>query len=196
MKDYVLGVTGGIASGKSTLTTVLKEKGAFIIDADIISREILKAGEPGYEKVKKAFENCFLPNGELERSMLAKEVFENKESLKILNEITHPLIIRKIKEILCDTSGLRVIDAALLFETGLNSLCDEIWCVTAPVSERIYRLKIRNGYTREEAEKRIASQKDDEEICALSDVVISSKGDISEYKMQVLKLYEELIGRL
>lgn len=196
MKDYVLGVTGGIASGKSTLTTVLKEKGAFIIDADIISREILKAGEPGYEKVKKAFENCFLPNGELERSMLAKEVFTNKESLKILNEITHPLIIRKIKEILCDTSGLRVIDAALLFETGLNSLCDEIWCVTAPVSERIYRLKIRNGYTREEAEKRIASQKDDEEICALSDVVISSKGDISEYKMHVLKLYEELIGRL
>ena len=130
----IVGLTGGIASGKSTVSLLLKNKGAVIIDADEISRNILIPGKPAWTKVIEHFgEKVLRDDKNIDRKKLAQIVFSDKKELELLNSITHPIIIEEIKRQLeyykkVDEEVV-VIDAALLLELGLNSLVDEVWVV-------------------------------------------------------------------
>ncbi len=158
----VLGLTGGTGAGKSTVASYLAQKGAFMIDADKISREVLKKGMPALTEVSAAFSDVLLPDGSLNRKKLAAMVFSDEEKLHTLNRITHKYIIKEIKEALASSKEeLTVIDAPLLFEAGLERLCDACLFVTAEKSTRLKRICVRDGLTTEEANARIRAQQED-----------------------------------
>ncbi len=192
MKKYVLGITGGIASGKSTLSKLLSSRGVKIIDADVISAGILNKGSGAYDKVREAFPQCFIGD-ELNRRALGNIVFNDKIQLKKLNEITHPAIINEIvKKVQCN-EGIVCIDAALLFETGLNEHCDSVWCTFAPDEVRIQRIMDRNGLSYDEAKARVESQMTDEKRLSLSDLAIDTTVEWDEYASFVLDNLSKLI---
>ena len=169
----VLGITGGIASGKSTLSAHLKKRGFKLIDADEISRNILKKGEEAYDIVMKEFPEC-VRGGEIDRRVLGNIVFNDDAQLMRLNGITHPRIVRRIVDEAGKSDGPCVIDAALLFETGLDDVCDEVWCVCAPEELRVERICRRDGLTPEEARMRISSQMSDAERARRCDRIFDS----------------------
>ncbi len=156
---YVIGLTGAIASGKSSVSEILAESGLNIVDADKIARACTKKGGGAYEAVRDHFgESFLLENGELDRKKLGRYVFGCPSELQKLNELTHPAIIREIKTALCRGEGMAVLDAPLLLEAGLASLCDEVWIVTADPALRLSRLMERDALSKEEAEARMAAQ--------------------------------------
>ena len=129
IKMKIVGITGLIASGKSTLSSYLSSKGYKIVDADAISRDITKKDKIGYNKVVEKFgEDIILPNGELDRVKLSKIVFNDKNALKILNDTLHPLIFEEIDRQINYLKDEEIVflDAPLLFETNLNAKCNEI----------------------------------------------------------------------
>lgn len=164
----IIGLTGGIASGKSTVSTVLRDFGAHIIDADQIAREIVKPGSPALDDISRDFgRDVLTPGGELDRKKMAGIVFASEQALKRLDKITHPRIrkeiTRQLEEIrLQEKDGKKeavaVVDAPLLIEAGMTDLVDEVWLLVLPEKIQIARLMERDHLTREEAEKRIRSQ--------------------------------------
>lgn len=169
----VIGLTGGIASGKSTVSSLLSELGAVIIDADDIARSIVGVGSTALEEIRAYFgEAYFLPNGELNRKKLGEYVFNHEEALDKLNEITHPRIVEKIKiEINWhkqnSVNPVIIVDAALLIEMGLVNLVNEVWLVAVPHDTQLKRLIEREDLTIEGAENRISSQMSLEEKKAI-----------------------------
>lgn len=192
---FVLGITGGIASGKSTVSSYLASKGVKIIDADKISRDIMKKGKPAYDIVMREFPAC-VKEGQIDRRALGNIVFNDECELKKLNSITHSLIVKDIKRLLCERGDLFAIDAALLFETRLNVLCDRVLCITAPLDLRISRIMKRDGLTKEEAVSRINSQMPDEERTPLCDYVINSDMRIDELYKEADKIFDMMIKEL
>lgn len=193
-----IGLTGSIASGKSTVSGFLRELGAIVIDADKVAKEIVKPGTPALKEIVKCFGKDVLnKDGSLNRKKLADMVFSDSAKLKILNEITHPRIVEKIKNtIAClekkDKTRLIVIDAPLLIETGLDKLVDEVWVVYVTPKTQIERLLQREkDMTHEEALKRINSQMSTDEKVKYADRVIYNNGSIVETKNQVKKLWEQ-----
>ncbi|MHB1316033.1 MAG: dephospho-CoA kinase [Christensenellales bacterium] len=188
----IIGLTGGIASGKSAVSSVLKEAGAFIIDADQIARDIVRPGEPGYAAVMDTFgAEYFLPGGELNRAKLGALVFSDSAARLRLDRLLHPLIIRKAKEKIARTAKETVvIDAALLIETSLHKLADEVWLVTAPRETRIRRMMERDGVSRHEAIKRIDSQAKDAWRKQYANRVLKNNGDLARLKEEVQMLYK------
>ena len=140
---FILGVTGGTGSGKSTVCEYLKEKGAKIIDADIVAREIVMKGKPALFEIEEAFgSDVLFSDGSLDRKKLGKIVFASSEKLNILNGITHKYIIEEIKNRVSESDeNLVIIDAALLFETELFKLCHKTVAVTADKKEREKRIE-------------------------------------------------------
>lgn len=158
----VLGLTGGTGCGKSTAAAYLQEKGARIIDADAISRALMQPGTAMLSEVAAHFEGVLQPNGSLDRKKLASLVFHDEKLLAKLNSITHAYIIKEIEAALSASSApLTVIDAPLLFEAGLDRLCDVTLCVLADTETRTARIMSRDGLTQEEAAARIQAQKSD-----------------------------------
>lgn len=191
-----IGITGGIASGKSAVSEFLKEKGYSLICADDVSRDIMRPNEKAYEEVKKEFGEGYFENGELNRKMLAKKVFGDKAALEKLNSITHPVIREKISAFLNSKTEkpLIFVDAALLIEAGMYDMVDEIWLVCADMNERIKRIALRDGLSEADAKSRISNQMSDEEKCRFADMIIFNNGTKqSLYNMlnAVLKEYEE-----
>jgi dephospho-CoA kinase len=186
----VLGLTGGIASGKSTVSQMLKEKGFPIIDADMISREILKIGEVAFNRVIESFGIQILnPEGEIDRKRLREIVFNDNEKLKTLNEITHPEILKRINEKIkiYDTKGYRlcVVDAALLIETGFYKNVDFVLLVYCDRETQLNRLMNRDGLTYEQAIRMINSQMDFEEKKKYADYIIDNSKDLENTKKQL-----------
>ncbi|HOE57773.1 MAG TPA: dephospho-CoA kinase, partial [Bacillota bacterium] len=141
----VIGLTGGIASGKSTVSAKLKELGAAIIDVDILARSVVSKGEIAYNRIIQCFgESILLPNGEINRKRLGSIVFSDKKKLALLNGITHPEIISRVKERIRElkTAGnsVIVVDAAILIEMGLYKYVDSVWVVAADREIQIKRL--------------------------------------------------------
>lgn len=196
---YVIGLTGGIASGKSTVSKLLKDKGAVIIDADEISRQIMMPGQPAYHEVIKKFGTKILKDkDDIDRKKLGDIVFSNTTLLKTLNQITHPAIVDEIKKRLdyyrSRSEKVAVIDAALLLEVGLNLLVDEVWLVVVDEKTQIKRLMEREKIlTPKEAIKRIKAQMPLEEKRRLADKIIDNSGDLGYTKKQVDKLWREII---
>lgn len=187
----VLGLTGGIASGKSTVSNVFKEQNIPVIDADIVAREVTQAGEPAVEEIRQAFgEEVIQENGEIDRNKLGALVFESDEKRDILNEIVHGDIgqrIRKQRQQLIDEGHeLIVLDIPLLFEAGYEEVVDEVMVVYVDKETQKERLLNRDPHLSEEdAVNRMQSQMPLEEKAARADILIQNNGTIEETVQQV-----------
>ena len=160
-QSKVIGLTGGSGSGKSTVAGVLGRLGALVIDCDKIAHENMLKGGIAYNDIVNEFgREILLPDGEINRRRLGALVFSNGAALSRLNGIAHPYIVARVKSLIDKSKGLAVIDAALLYQVGLDSLCDEVWVTQAPPAVRIDRIMARDGITRQEAEDRLNSQEE------------------------------------
>jgi len=195
----LVGLTGGIASGKSTVSAMLAERGAEVIDADHIARQVVMPGTPAWCKIREHFGPGVLhPDGQLDRQALADIVFADKTRLALLNEITHPAIFARIADRLeahHDQDVVVVLDAALLIEAGLAEGVDVVIVVHSPREIQVERLAAK-GVGSEDARNRIAAQLAPEKRLARADVVIDNSGSLEDLGRQVDKLWEELQTRL
>lgn len=187
----IIGLTGGIATGKSTVSALLIRKGALLVDADVIAREVMLPGHPVLAAVAEHFgQAVLLADGTLDRKKLGDIVFREPAQRQALNEITHPAIrleIRRQMESLEreHPERLVVVDIPLLFESGLESMFERVMLVYAPASIQKERLMNRNQLTAEEAVARINSQMDIEEKKRKADVIIDNSGSAEETQRQI-----------
>jgi dephospho-CoA kinase len=195
----LVGLTGGIASGKSTVSAMLAEQGAEVIDADHIARQVVMPGTPAWCKIREHFGPGVLhPDGQLDRQALADIVFADKSKLALLNEITHPAIFARIADRLEAHHGQDVVvilDAALLIEAGLAEGVDVVIVVHSPREIQVERLAAK-GVGQTDARNRIASQLEPEKRLARADIVIDNSGSLEDLGRQVDKIWEELQARL
>ena len=194
----VIGLTGGIACGKSNISSALSALGAKVIDADRISRALTAPGGRALPGIRETFGEAFFPGGVLDRKALGRLVFSDPEALQHLNGLTHPLILEEIREELtaAEAAGapVCVLDAPLLFEAGLDSLCDTVWCVWLPKKLQLKRLMERDGLTRKEAEARIRSQMSPMEKKKRSDLVIDTRGTREESAALAEQAYQKCLA--
>jgi dephospho-CoA kinase len=194
----IVGLTGGVASGKTTVSRVLKEEGAYIIDADQMARELVRPHTPAWRKLVRAFGKDILrEDGSLHRKKLADKVFTNLRQRKLLNQILHPRIRkemeRRAKEIgQKDPEAVVVIDAPLLVELGDHRKMDKLIVVTSTQTRQIERLKERDGISSEEALRIFSSQMPVEDKVKLADFVIRNEGSLQETKKKTREVYKEL----
>ena len=194
----LVGLTGGIASGKSAVSRMLNQLGCLIIDADLIAREVVEPGEPAYQKIVEAFGQGILDDeGYVNRKKLGALIFRDAEKRRLLNEITHPEIIRREQEILAELmteghEGIVVLDAALLIEAGGAGRVDRLVVVTADEATQQKRLSDRDDLPAEEALRRIRSQMPVSEKAKLAHYVINNSGTPHETLRQVQEVYQTL----
>jgi dephospho-CoA kinase len=194
----LLGLTGNIACGKSTVMRRLRELGARTIDADALIHVILRRGGAAFEPVVAEFGDGILgPDGEIDRRALGRIVFSDPARLKRLEEIEHPIVRRMIEEeIRTASEPVVVVDAIKLFESGWADRSDAVWVVTCRRDQQIERLVSTRGYTREEAVMRIDAQSPQEEKVARADTVIDNSGTLEETFRQVDVAWEKLNAEL
>lgn len=197
----IIGVTGPIGSGKSTVTGILSNNyGAKIINADNIYNEIIKAGQKALIELVDCFGSGILDDkGELNRRKLAEIVFKDSEKLKLLNSITHKYVVERIiYEINISRAYSHVqllgLECPIPVEHGFMDVSDEIWVVTADMETRIKRIMSRNNLSYDEAIDRINSQKTEEEYIRIARHVIYNNGDISMLEEKIKELINKLIG--
>jgi len=193
----VIGLTGGIGNGKSTVSRFLAELGAVIIDADKIGHEAFKPDTEVWREVVAAFGGQILtPSGDIDRKKLGEIVFSNDEALARLNQIMHPrmydMVKAQLEEYQRQEVDVVVLEAPLLIEAGWTSLVDEVWVTVASESTVLRRLKEQVGLSRQEALARIRSQLSSEERVKQADVVINNDGDLDELRAKVDKLWQGL----
>ncbi|HEX9988092.1 MAG TPA: dephospho-CoA kinase [Chloroflexia bacterium] len=190
----LIGLTGNIACGKSTVLRQLRELGAYTIDADMLIHAILRKGEPAYWPVITEFGPGILDaEGEIDRRALGRIVFADPERLRKLEEIEHPIVRRVIDQEIGDAQEPVVaLDAIKLIESGWADKCDVVWVVTCPRDQQIERLMQTRGYTPDEAEMRIGSQSAQEEKAQRANLVIDNAGTPEELRQQVLEAWEAL----
>lgn len=186
----VIGLTGGIASGKSTVSNIFKKVGVPIIDADVIARKVVEKDSVGLKSLTKRFGNSILlDDGSLDRAQLGIKMFSDASALKEVNDLLQPLIRTEIElqiqEAKKQNNPLLILDIPLLFEMHYETLCDEIIVVAVLVETQIQRLKNRNGLSKEEALKRIESQMPLEEKVKKADIVWTNEGSIEELEARV-----------
>lgn len=191
----IIGVTGGIGSGKSAVARTLKDLGAVVIDADSISRAVTTKGGRALEELEGYFGNSIIDeNGDLDRRKLAGMAFKDPVRRHALEAITHRHIVVKILEGVENirNSGkteIVVIDAPIPLKHGFLDVADEVWVVTAEKDTRIQRAMERSGYTYEEALDRVNSQMKDEEYLQAAGEVIQNNGSMEELEKAVVKLF-------
>lgn len=193
-----IGLTGGIGSGKSTVASLLQERGAIVIDADSIARELVEPGEPALEALVTEFGPRILTDsGTLSRGELAKLAFSDPEATKRLNAIMHPLIRAESARRLAVAAAAAVVvyDMPLLVETKQQDLVDTVVVVDIPESLQVERSVTMRGLDREDVERRMQMQASREERLALADYVIDNSGSLGELKAAVDGLWSDLHAR-
>jgi len=193
----VIGLTGGIGSGKSTVSQFLAELGAVIIDADKVGHEAFKPDTELWREVVAAFGRQILnPKGDIDRGKLSKIVFGSSESLARLNRIMHPrmydIVKARLEEYRRQGADVVVLEAPLLLEAGWTPLVDEVWVTVTPESTVLKRLQERIGLTEPESLARIRSQMSNEERVKHADVVINNDCDLADLKAGVSELWQRL----
>ncbi len=196
----VIGLTGGIASGKSTVSAYLKDKGIPVIDCDVEAKRILDPGEKAYGDVVNAFgREILFEDGTINRKKLGSIIFGNEEKVKLLNSLTHPEVIRKTNEYLEEYRAkgfeLAVVDAPLLIEAGMTSVADEVWLVWIPEEMQIERAVKRDAASREQIINRIKSQMPSEEKKKFADRIISNTGTVEELLKEVDRLLSQTLSQ-
>ena len=194
----IIGLCGNIGSGKTLVASMLRELGAAVVDADLISRQIVEPGQPAYEDIKAAFgAEYFEPNGQLNRAKLGKLVFNNNDALLRLNAIMHPRIraeaAKQVAAYVNEGYPLVVLEAALLLHSHeYDSLVDAYWLVQA-APELIYqRLAKRDGLDVEAAKARLNAQVSVAEQAKRADIIIYNEGSLEELRQQVAELYRQV----
>lgn len=191
----IIGVTGGIGSGKSTVSRILKDLGAAVIDADAVARSVTKAGGEALKELAGCFGNEIInADGELDRTKLASVAFADDVKLHALNSITHKYISEKINKTVVslkklDKYDILVIDAPIPLEKGFLDLADEVWVVVADKNARIERVMERSGFSLDDVSARMAAQIGDEEYTGLADEVLHNNGSVEELEQAVVKLF-------
>ncbi|MFC2066460.1 dephospho-CoA kinase [Chloroflexota bacterium] len=193
----VIGLTGGIGSGKSTVSQFLAELGATVLDADKVGHEALNPGGEVWHHVVTAFgKQVTTSNGDIDREKLGEIVFGNSEARERLNRIMHPQMYNTVKANLGkyrqQGTGVVVLEAPLLLEAGWTSLADEVWVTTASEATVLERLRERTGLSEQESLARIHSQLPSEERIKHADAVIDTDCGLDELKAKVKKLWSEL----
>ena len=194
----IVGLTGGVASGKTAVSQVLKEEGAYIIDADQIARELVEPHRPAWSELIKAFgQEILQEDGSIQRKKLADKVFVDPKQRKLLNQILHPRIKeemdRRTKEIgEKDPQAIVVIDAPLMVELGDHREMDKLIVVTSTQTQQIERLKDRDRTNTEEALRIVFSQMPLEEKLKFADYVIRNEGSMEETRKRAKEVYQEL----
>ena len=190
---YIVGITGGIGSGKSEVTTYLRHRGYTVICADEVSRDIVKSGEPGHAAILQTLGNRFFhSDGSLDRKKLAAYVFANEDRVAQLNSLLHPMIVTRIFELVRTHRGIVFIDAALLIQTNMHEEVDAVWVIVADKTLRISRVIQRDGCTEIDVRQRIDSQMSDHDMIAYADAVIDNSSTMQELHKQVDKLLSKL----
>ncbi len=187
-RPVVIGLTGNIACGKSTVARMLAEKGACVIDADAIAHEVIRKGTPAYDAVLQRFGPGILGSeGEIDRRRLGEIVFRDPAALRDLEAIVHPAVLAEIQRriLACSGAPAIVVEAIKLIESGFARACDALWVVTCPEAEQVRRLMRERGFTEEEARVRIRAQPPQEEKIRQADVVIDNGGDLEATRRQV-----------
>jgi len=197
----VIGLTGGIASGKSFVADILAACGAVIVDADRLAREVVEPGEPAYREIVAHFgEGVLRPDGTLDRKALGRIVFADPASRAVLERITHPAIaeraFRRIELERDKGTGVVFYVVPLLIEAGLESTVDEIWLVFVDAETQVQRLMKRDNVPREEALRKISAQMALDHKLAYADVVIDNSGAPEETERRVRDEWASLQGRL
>jgi dephospho-CoA kinase len=194
----LVGLTGGIGSGKTSVAGMLAERGAVVIDADVLARDAVELGTPGYEAVVRRFgDGVVRADRSLDRPALAAIVFSDEEARRDLEAIVHPEVGRAIAEVVAANVGtdhVVVLDSPLLIETGANRDCDVVIVVAAQPETQIARLVAR-GVDEADARARLATQMPLADKAALADVVLDNEGAIDELRDQVDRLWVELRDR-
>ncbi|WP_042354824.1 dephospho-CoA kinase [Bacillus rubiinfantis] len=189
----VIGLTGGIASGKSTVSNIFKEMKITVIDADVESRLAVNIGEPAYERIVASFGREILSeNGEIDRSKLGSIIFHQEKQRQLLNEIVHPEVRKRMNEKITkakqNQDPIIVLDIPLLFESKLTFMVDKTLLVYVDENVQLHRLMERNQLSAEEAMARIQSQMPLNEKVPLADAVINNNGTIADTRIQLLKI--------
>ena len=190
----VIGLTGGIGTGKSEAARCMVSLGARLIDADVVGHEAYRPHAEAWSRVVDAFGHDILgPDNEIDRRALGAIVFSDPEQLTKLNGIMHPLMAGMVQEKIDafreDGADVVVVEAALLFEAGWDSLVQEVWVTDSPEDAVIRRLSQRNGMSEEEARKRVSSQMQREERLERADIVIDNSSDMEAMRTAIHELW-------
>jgi dephospho-CoA kinase len=197
----VAGLTGGIATGKSTVAAIFQECGARLIDADRIAREAVRKGSPAYKQIILHFNAGILrDDGEIDRQRLAAIIFKGPSAQRALEQIVHPLVKREIDRRLAlarrqTPQALVILDIPLLFESGMASGLDAVIVVYAPEPVQFERLMARDGLTAGDALARIRAQMPIESKKSLATYLIDNSGSFASTRAQTLEVYQQLAGR-
>lgn len=190
----VIGITGGIGCGKSVVMSLLEEKyKAAVLLSDLIAHDLMKPGEANYKAILETFGEFLAgEDGEIDRKKLGSIVFSDPEQLRILNSITHPNVIKETQRRIelnsqKDEIDFICLESALLLDTELVSLCDEIWYIYANEETRIERLIEGRGYTREHCLEVMEKQMPEDEFRRKSDHVIDNSGTVEETEKQIIE---------
>lgn len=195
---FVVGLTGGIATGKSTVGKTLQELGAIIINSDNIAHQVVEPGQPAWQAIVDAFgEGILNEDKTINRPKLGHCVFSQPEMLHRLNEITHPPIMAVIRDRIHtireeNPHAIVVMEVPLLYETHMDKLCDQVWVVWVDQEIQITRLMARDSISRQEAERRIAAQMPLEEKVKRAQVVIDNSRSLQETRQMVTRYFNEI----
>ena len=189
-----MGLTGGIASGKTAVSDLLQRRGAVIIDADLLAREVVEPGTPALAAIVERFGPTVLADGALDRPALGKVVFADPEARRDLERIVHPAVRARAAELTAAApSGSVVVQVIpLLVETGQQAGFDVVVVVDVDPETQLRRLQARNGLSREDAESRLAAQASREERLAVADHVLDNSGGLDELEQQVDDLWRKI----
>ncbi len=194
----VIGLTGGIATGKSLISGFLKEKGAVIIDADELAKKAVSPKSPAWQEIYEYFgEEYFDKQGNIDRKKLGKLVFSKPNAREKINSIIHPRVIRETEELLEHyrkerTAKVVVVDAPLLIEAGMTGMVDEVWLVAVSPAIQLKRLRERDGISLSEAQQKVTSQMPLDDKLAYADRVIDNSGSQAETLKRVGDLWNSV----
>lgn len=197
MKTKFIGLTGQTGAGKSTVSEFAEKTGCKIINADKIAREVMGKNSECLKRLAEVFGSDIInSDGSLERKLLAQRAFSSRENTNILNSITHPAIISKVREyidIYSKDSDVIIFDAPQLFESGGDKMCDKIIAVVAPVEVRLRRILSRDGISEKDALMRINAQLDENFFRANADYIIDGSKSLEDVERQFMEIMEKVM---
>lgn len=198
MRNKKIGLTGNIATGKSTVAHMLRELGAYVIDADQVARDVVEPGQPTLAAIVEQFGNAVLrPDGALDRKALGAIVFNNKEKLRQLESVMQPGIRQALQAAIDNgpPQQVLVLEAIRLIEGGWDRQCDSIWVTTCPAALQVARLMQSRGLNHAEAEARVQAQNPQAEKLARADVIIDTSSGIDDTRRQILTGWSKVIAK-
>ncbi|MBV8668733.1 MAG: dephospho-CoA kinase [Candidatus Eremiobacteraeota bacterium] len=193
----IIGLTGGIGSGKTTVAALLAQKGAFVIDTDLVARDVVEPASPALAAIRREFGDSVInPDGSLDRAALARIIFHDEGKRAKLNELTHPEILKRVLALISSQSADTVIVAVvpLLFESGFDRSCDQTVAVVASPEIRRGRLQERDGITGSEVEARMKAQLPDAEYERRAAVIIRNESNLTALGREVDRTWDLLTG--